>query len=291
MIKKVLLTGANGLLGKRVTRDLILQDFEVFNLTRTPCTRKHVQNLVVDLSSDWESSKLPAQIDAVIHLAQSNKYKQFPSHASDIFEVNVSSSSRLLEYARNSNAKVFIFTSTGGVYGTSDKPFHESQASQSTLPDNFYVSTKWCTETLIQNYSDFFNTVIFRPFFIYGRGQNRSMFLPRIYDSIKRNDPVKLQGNNGIKINPIHVSDASNAIISSLNSQNMHYTYNLAGKNTISLRQICELFGNFLNTSPKYEFLEKNLKQDIIGDITLLSQNLMSPELDIKDVIEEFSQT
>lgn len=276
------------MLGKKVTRDLILQEFEVFSLTRTPCPQKGVHNLVVDLSSTWESSKLPTQIDAVIHLAQSNRYKQFPSHASDIFEVNVSSSSRLLEYARNANAQIFIFTSTGGVYGTSDKPFHESQASQSTLPNNFYVSTKWCTETLIHNYSDFFQTVIFRPFFIYGKGQNRSMLLPRLYDSIKKNLPVKLAGRSGIKINPIHVTDASNAIVSVLRSENLHSTYNLAGHKIISLRQICELFGSFLDTSPKYELLQRKLNQDIIGNISLLSQNLFSPSVNIEDALVEF---
>ena len=84
MIRKVLVTGANGLLGKKVTRDLILQDFEVFTLTRTPNPLERAHNLVVDFASDWESSKLPSQIDAVIHLAQSNHYKQFPDRASDI---------------------------------------------------------------------------------------------------------------------------------------------------------------------------------------------------------------
>ena len=40
--------------------------------------------------------------------------------------------------------------------GTSDQPFHESQATQSKLPNNFYVSSKWCAETLIHNYREFF---------------------------------------------------------------------------------------------------------------------------------------
>ena len=289
MIRKVLVTGANGLLGKKFTQDLILQDFEVFTLTRTPNPLERVHNLVVDFASDWESSKLPSQIDAVIHLAQSNHYKQFPDRASDIFEVNVSSTAKLLDYARNANAKMFIYTSTGGVYGTSDQPFHEFQATQSKLPNNFYVSSKWCAETLIHNYREFFNTVIFRPFFIYGKGQNRSMLLPRLYDSIISGYKVKLAGQSGIQINPIHVSDASHALLSTLDSKDLQSTFNLAGKQAISLRQICDLFGNFLNILPRYEFLEENFNQDIVGDITRLSQHLASPQVNIADVLSEFS--
>ena len=102
------------------------------------------QNIIIDLSRPWEFSKLPPFIDVVIHLAQSNHFKDFPSYASDIFNVNVSSSVYLLEYARSANAKLFVYTSTGGVYGHSNKPFYEYQATQLTLPNNFYFRSKWC---------------------------------------------------------------------------------------------------------------------------------------------------
>ena len=283
------MTGANGLLGKRVVLDLKMQGFEVYTLTRKPDPEKGVKNLVIDFSTNWGFSKLPSQIDGVIHLAQSNHYKDFPKYASDIFEVNVRSSAKLLDYARNANAQIFIYTSTGGVYGTSDTAFSESQAAQSSLPNNFYVSTKWSSEVFVQNYSKIFKTVIFRPFFIYGKGQDRSMLIPRLYDSVINGFPVKLSGQSGIKINPIHVSDASNAITLSLNSKNEHLICNLAGGQVISLRQICELFGNYLSKKPRFEILEKNSDQDIIGDITLLSNNLISPKVKLENILEEFN--
>ena len=97
------------------------------------------------------------------------------------------------------------------------------------------------------------------------------MLIPRLYDSIISGDKVKLAGQSGIQINPIHVSDASHALLSTLNSKDLQSTFNLAGKQVISLRQICDLFGNFLNILPRYRFLEENFNQDIVGDITRLS--------------------
>ena len=285
MSSKILVTGAAGLLGKRVIRELLLKDFEVFTLTRKPYPVKGSQNIIIDLSGQWEFSKLPPQIDVVIHLAQSNHYKDFPSHASDIFNVNMSSSVRLLEYARTANAKLFIYTSTGGVYGNSNKPFHEFQATQLTLPNNFYFSTKWCTETLIYNYNKFFNTVIFRPFFIYGKGQDRSMLIPRIFDKVASYNPIDISGNDGIKINPIHVNDAANALVLSLNLKKSR-TYNLAGPEVLSIREISEIFGKYLGAIPKFNHSNDN-SEDIVGDISLLTKDLYRPQIKLSEKVFE----
>ena len=246
---------------------------------------KGAQNIIVDLSGPWEFSELPPQIDVVIHLAQSNHYKDFPSYASDIFNVNVSSSVNLLEYARSANAKLFIYTSTGGVYGNSNKPFYEFQATQLTLPNNFYFSTKWCTETLISNYNKFFNTVIFRPFFIYGNGQDRSMLIPRIFDKVSSRNTIEISGNNGIKINPIHVNDAANALILSLKLKESR-TYNLGGPQALSIREISELFGKYLGKIPKFSH-SNNTSEDLLGDISLLSEELYRPQIRLSEKVFE----
>ena len=101
-------------------------------------------------------------------MAQSNYYKDFPNSAIDIFGVNIASTASLLDYARMAEAKIFIYTSTGGLYGSSEFYHKETQIPLLNLDNNFYFSSKSCSEVLIHNYRHIFKTVIFRPFFIYG---------------------------------------------------------------------------------------------------------------------------
>src|SRR5262245_61485639 len=118
---KIVLTGGTGFIGRNLLNHLCPRH-EVFVLARrgsvwpSPARACWIEQ---DLARAVEVSRLPSPIDAVIHLAQSSLYKQFPDKAEDIFQINVESTFRLLEYARRASAKSFLFASTGGVYGQS----------------------------------------------------------------------------------------------------------------------------------------------------------------------------
>jgi len=65
--------------------------------------------VVVDLSSDWKIRELPTNIDVINHLAQSDKFRDFPAGAPDIFQVNINSTAMLLDYVQKSGVKIFIY--------------------------------------------------------------------------------------------------------------------------------------------------------------------------------------
>ena len=79
--------------------------------------------VVVDLSSDWKISELPTKIDVIYHLAQSDKFRDFPAGAPDVFQVNINSTAKLLDYAKKTGVKSFIYASSGGVYGNGKNLF------------------------------------------------------------------------------------------------------------------------------------------------------------------------
>ncbi|NJL55587.1 NAD-dependent epimerase/dehydratase family protein [bacterium] len=115
---RVLVTGATGFIGSHLV-EAIRDRHEVFALVR----RRPAQPLAgihwieQDLAHPLDYSRLPKQLDSIVHLAQSRHYRDFPDRATDIFNVNLYSTFNLLEYARAVNAQSFIFTSTGGLYG------------------------------------------------------------------------------------------------------------------------------------------------------------------------------
>ena len=277
--KSVLITGVNGLLGSHVATILDKNGFKVFGTTR-PGSKLQISNvelIELDLSSNWSPDILPQKIDLVLHFAQSQQFRNFPDGANDVFSVNVVSTQKLLEYARNSSVKHFIYTSTGGLYRNEKSQLNENSPINCVSKLGCYLGSKMCGEILTQNYSSFFYTSIIRPFFIYGRGQNRSMLIPRLYDKVKNSEQILLEGRDGLTINPIHVLDAAKTVLELiLNPQSI--TFNMAGPQKISIREIADIVANYLGETAQYDFVERE-PHDLIADISLMRKRFYEPKL------------
>lgn len=278
---KILITGANGLLGSKAVSELS-KEHEVHALVRQNPRKpiKGVNYHFVDLATDWDSGALPQRMDAIFHLAQSNEMRNFPEKAQDIFSVNQLSTEKLLQYARDAAVENFIFTSSGGIYGPSPDPIHED--SPIRCPEgalNFYFKTKYASETLIQQSSYLMNTVVLRPFFIYGAGQNRTMLIPRLFDNIYKGQPITLLGNEGIQINPIHVEDAV-LVLKNCLSLTGHEIVNIAGPNIVSIRELCEIIGSNIQKKANWQ-IQEGRPLHAISNIDRMKELLHSPQITV----------
>lgn len=285
-MKKILITGANGLLAKHFI-SMYKEEHQIYGTIHrnTDVDFSGIEVLDIDFAKNWNISVLPQNIDAVIHLAQSSNFRDFPNSADDVYKVNIESTAKLLEHARKAGAKSFIYASTGGLYGSGKKAFTE-ESNILPLDDlNFHLSSKLSGEALAKPYSTFMNVIIIRPFFIYGSGQRRSMLMPRLFDKIKSGEEIKLQGPSGIKINPIHVNDAVLALNKVFLFQESA-TFNFAGKNIFTIRQICEGIGEYLGIVPKFHH-EEVCSEDLIADISLMMNDLHIPTYNLLEHISD----
>ena len=102
--KKIVITGYNGLIGSELIKQLSASgNAKTIGVGRS--INKNVEICSVDLSTDWDTDSLPVKADAVIHLAQSEKFRDFPDSAEEVFRVNTLSTLKLLDYARKAGAK------------------------------------------------------------------------------------------------------------------------------------------------------------------------------------------
>lgn len=283
--KNILLTGANGLLGRSVSALLKERGLSVFAIVRAAPSNPvpGVKYIEMDLSKGLDAALLPPQVDVVCHLAQSSRFRDFPEGAPDIFAINVSAVASLLDYAHRSGCSHFIFTSTGGVYANVGSNIGEN-SPLNQIPDlGPYLGSKLCGEIIAQSYLTEMHVTIFRPFFIYGKGQKRHMLLPRLFDRVANGEPVQLQGRDGLVINPTHVEDASAAILASIQKPE-NTVLNLAGPEILSLRQISELIGHYLGVPPVFETMEGE-GGNMVADISALSLGLYKPRRKFSDHI------
>lgn len=293
-MKKVLITGVGGLLGGALAKNLSQNlGIHVIGVTSNPKIKKDhkIEYIILDFSKEWSYDLLPKDVDVIIHLAQSSHFRDFPGMAMDVFKVNVESTARLLDFASKSGVKQFIYTSSGGVYGNGSSPFKESDPIVPFNKLGNYLGSKACGEILVQSYASIFNVIVFRPFFMYGPGQNRNMLIPRLMDSILLGKPIILLRENGIRINPIYIQDACKAIEASifLKVTDAFNIFNIAGPEILSLRNICNEMGRFLNTKPFFHN-EPDGPGDLIGDISLLKSKLIYPKTLLFDKLHEIAK-
>ena len=277
MLKKILITGANGLIGYELLKQLSENNI-VYALSRSKpdIINDNIHYIQFDFSKEWDASDLPEKIDVIYHLAQSEHFRDFPEKAQDVFKVNTFSTLALLDYARNAKCKQFIYASSGGIYGNSDKGFIEDLPLMNKGDLGFYLSTKFCSELLVENYSDYFEIVITRFFFVYGERQNKSMLVPRLVENVLNGKEITLQGKEGLIINPIYVSDAVNALKNLLEIRGSH-KINIGGNETLSLQQICDIIGKAMGVAPMYSFSEVEPK-NLIGDTSKMNRLLSPPQ-------------
>lgn len=289
MNQTVLITGINGLLGRHLTTSLLDRGCVIYGTTRgsIKAPKSYIHYLNIDLASDWSIENLPKQCDVVIHLAQSASFRDFPNSALDVFKVNIESTARLLDYARQAGVKKFIYASSGGVYGNGAQAFKENASIVPPGKLGFYLGSKACGEILVQSYASVFEIVVVRPFFIYGPGQNRSMLIPRLFDSVATGKPISLQGDNGIRINPIHVDDAASAVAAAIDL-NESATFNIGGPEVLSIRDICEGMGRYSGVEPVFKN-QPGEPNDLIADISAMRQKLAVPSHFLLDALDDVS--
>lgn len=260
---RLLLTGATGFIGRNLLRELAGRH-ELVAIARNPPEDEHapdVRWIRQDLRAGLEVGALPDSIDAVVHLAQSKRYREFPDGAADIFGVNVESTLRLLEYARLAGARRFLLASTGGLYGYSYERLVESAPIS---PLNFYLNSKYVAELLIGNYQEFFTTVVFRFFFVYGPGQRR-MLIPTLVDKIRGGETIDVEGAPGLRINPIHVSDAVRVFEPALALERSD-VFNVAGDEVVRIEELAALVGEALGVEARARHVEAGREGDLVGD-------------------------
>lgn len=282
----ILVTGATGLLGSSLVPALA-QHHHVVALTRRPPDEPSEARWVVhDLSRPWLPDDLPGSIDVVIHLAQGRAFRDFPEQALDTYEVNVGSTARLLDWAWRTGARQFVLASTGGVYANTGARHREDEPVDTASVGNHYAASKLAAEALAHAYESRFSVVVLRPFFMYGRVQERSMLLPRLADTIATGGAISLAGEHGIRFNPIHVSDAARAVVAALAVPDSTVV-NLAGPETLSLREAAEVLGTRLGREVRFEHQDHAFPVDVIGDTARMAAVLTAPRTTLTDVAGE----
>jgi nucleoside-diphosphate-sugar epimerase len=247
MKKTIIITGAGGFIGSHLL-NLLKENYEIFALShKAPIKSSGVNVLVGNLAKNI-SHILPKKIDLVLHLAQSNFYRDPVNNGQDIFDVNTLSTFNLLNWAQKAGAQKFIYSSTANVYESNSGILTESSMVK---PMSLYAASKASAEMLVGQFSSDFHTTILRVFTVYGPGQ-KNMLVSQMIERLKSNDEISLAGGKGIFLTPIYISDAAQLMVKLiyLSKYSSGDVFNLSGLEETSLAEIVSILAQILEVKP-----------------------------------------
>lgn len=277
MTDSILVTGASGFLGRAVLTELG-NSRRIHALVREMPLRPLPDNVlavVQDLRQPFEF-QIPERPSTIVHLAQSPRYRDFPDGALDVFRVNVEATQRLLDWGRRSGVKRFIYASSGAVYGHGERAFDEDTSIDGVEPLAHYAASKRCGELLAESYRGEMTIIVLRFFFIYGPEQGHGMLVPRLVESVLHERPIMLQGNHGIRLNPVFVSDAVAAVQAALELETSE-NINVAGPQVLTLRELGTLIGEATRNGARFEVDSNAVPKHLIGSIRKMTLTLGAP--------------
>ena len=177
---KLLVTGGAGFIGSKLINILLKENHEITTIDNL--SSGHIENIPDcvnfingNCGDDNLINNLNTKYDAIIHLAaQSGGEGSFYDVIYDI-NTNAKATLLLLELAKRTDCKRFIFTSTVAVYGGKNNIEYYSE-DDPVDPHTFYAVNKLTSEHYMRLYYENYNInyTIFRLFNCYGPGQNLS---------------------------------------------------------------------------------------------------------------------
>lgn len=292
MIKhSIIMTGSTGYVGSNLLKSFTKEDFSIHLMGRESSLMNVSDNFTKiygDLSLPLKDNSIDNILDQsiFIHCAAS-----ISKDVDDSWKNNVIATKNLLDIAVKKKAKLFIFISTGGVYGENNVACDEL-----TLPNppNPYNYSKLLAEETVKMYAKNFdmNCLIFRLYFPYA-GQNIKGIFNTIPTSIINGSEFIINKNGAPLISSIHVDDISTIITTFIKKPFLPTKflkiYNLCGDEIISFYDLVNLFAERLSLKPNLKFSD-NYVGNILGKNELLKVDLKwSPTKNIRNYIfDEF---
>lgn len=247
--KSVLVTGASGLVGRRVSVDLIQRGYRVTAAVRSDTDRQQLEALgakavIGDLAD-------PASLDGPLRGAQ--MVVHCAAHIGDwgpaekYRAINVVALERMLAVVRGSDRfERWVQVSSLGVY-----PARHHYGTDETTPPSLsgldgYTKTKAEAEVVVNDHIDRHRlpAVIVRPGFIYGPGERHSV--PRIIEKLQAGT-MKFIGPGDKLLNNTYVGNLSDAILLALEKpQALGETFNIRDRRLVTREEYINTIADYL---------------------------------------------
>ena len=269
-MKKILVTGATGFLGKYLIEELLNNDYEVIAQGRKENVLANIKkkyNIETVKCSLDEIENRELKVDYVIHAAAlSTVWGKWE----DFYNSNVEGTEKVINFCKKNNVKRLVHVSSPSIYSAKcDKLNIKEEDFDKNNKLNYYIKSKILAEKLINNIEDDkLERVIIRPRGLFGIGD--TSIIPRLIKvNRKIGIPLFNDGKNMVDITCVeNVAFALRLAIESKNA--VGNTYNITNGEPREFKNILEELFEQINEPAKYLKINLNLMYGISSIIEFI---------------------
>lgn len=277
-MKKVLITGATGFIGRNCLPSLKKSGFEIYAISSKP------QENGSDGGVNWTQMDLlhngiKELVDQIkpthlLHLAWVTTPGQYWTSLDNLGWLT--SSIDLLEAFATGGGKRAVMAGTCAEYDWNETEFSESKTL--CRPRSLYGSSKLALHLLLESLAKQmgFSQAWGRIFYPYGPHEYTARFIPTIINGVLKKESIPCSHGNQIK-DFLHVEDVANAFVSLLESE-VQGAINIGSGEGLPLRKVIEQITDLLGGKEWIHFDAIPARKDeptrLVADVTRLKREL-----------------
>jgi UDP-glucose 4-epimerase len=217
-VSKILVTGASGLCGRVVCRELADHGYDVVALSRLARTEESgIEWVEYDLATadlGVLDDVCQRSVEAVIHFGAYVPLVERTARFEECFAVNVAGTLNLLRWALMHHVRKFVYASSCSVYGPLEQVATVSVDEDTpTNPNTYYSISKLCGERLVQTVmiQDELPATVLRIGYVYGLGLSRKRLVHRILGAVAAQQDLSLTNADKSIMHLINARDVARA--------------------------------------------------------------------------------
>lgn len=296
-MKKVLLLGGNGFLGRNLAKGLSdSEDFKVlvYDITKPASVIDGVtyyDGSIEDyqlISCIMQENKVDILVHMVSTIVPGSSIDQYINNC----KLVQLSTIPLMDYCATNNVELVYLSSGGTVYGVKGGVVSENEP---TAPISYYGLSKVQIEDLINFYHRRYNLnyLILRPSNPYGLGQNlygRQGLIAVILGKLLKKEHITVFGDGSVIRDYIYIDDFVYYMKELLRKNILNETINIGSGEGCSINQIIDIVREVADFDVKVDYIEAR-KDDVpklVLDTTRLHNFVKHDNVDIKEGVKRF---
>ncbi len=259
---RIAVTGGSGFIGSHVVDALVNAGHDVSVLDLRAPHRSDVRFLSFDLRDEEGLVRATAGQDAIMHLAAYADVNDVVRDPVGAIDLNVTSTIRVLEAARQNSVGRVVLASTVWVYSswaaTSESDYVDETANFSLEANrHVYTTSKIAAEMLCQDYWNMHQVpfTILRYGIPYGPRMRPSLVIPIFVRKALAGEGLTLTGDGSQHRKFLYIEDLARGHVLALKDVAKNQTYNLDGREKVTIRQIAESVLRLTGSEKPLEFV------------------------------------
>ncbi len=243
---RVCVTGGSGFIGSHVVDALVDAGHSVRVLDLRSGLRPDVEYVQGSVLNDEAIRRASSAADAVFHLAAVADVNDVAHDPVAAVDLNVGGTARVLEAARRNDVRRVLLASTVWVYSSvqesSAAVVDEGACFSPGATRQIYTSSKIAAELLCQDYASAYGLpfTILRYGIPYGPRMRPTLVIPIFVRKALAGEALTIAGDGSQHRKFVYVEDLARAHVLALGEQAVNQTYNLDGREQITVLRIAE---------------------------------------------------